>query len=85
MLAAGLRYRDTARGWLDRRFFREQYDARQVLLSLAGRIPFETDPNELTALVLPRLRCARPRLCHIRRTRDHHQSILGADEQRGVC
>jgi GAF domain-containing protein len=52
LLALGMKYRDRARAWLDRRFFREEYDARQVLLSLASRIPFETDPNELTALVL---------------------------------
>ena len=47
-----LRYRDRATAWLDRRFFRAEYDARAVLLSLAGRIPFETDPHELTSLVL---------------------------------
>ena len=66
LLAVGLRYRDTARAWLDRRFFREQYDARQVLLSLAGRIPFETDPNELTALVLQQVDTAlHPRLAAV--------------------
>jgi len=47
-----LRFRDRARAWLDQRFFRTDYDARAVLVSLAGRVPFETDPNELTALVL---------------------------------
>ena len=66
LLAAGLRYRDAARAWLDRRFFREQYDARQVLLSLAGRIPHETDPNELTALVLQQVDTAlHPRLAAV--------------------
>ena len=66
LLAAGLRYRDAARAWLDRRFFREQYDARQVLLSLAGRIPYETDPNELTALVLQQVDTAlHPRLAAV--------------------
>jgi predicted Ser/Thr protein kinase len=47
-----LRFRVKAMAWLDRRFFRAEYDAREVLLSLAGRIPFETDPYELTWLVL---------------------------------
>ena len=50
-----LRYRDRAMAWLDRRFFRAEYDARAVLVSLAGRIPFETDPNELTSLVLSQI------------------------------
>jgi len=31
---AALRYRDSARLWLDRHFFREAYDAREILLSL---------------------------------------------------
>ncbi len=48
----GLRYRDTAQRWLDRRFFRQEYDAREILLSLASRVPFESDPRELVALVL---------------------------------
>jgi GAF domain-containing protein/predicted Ser/Thr protein kinase len=47
-----LRFREKARVWLDRQFFRTEYNAQAVLVSLAGRIPFETDPNELTALVL---------------------------------
>jgi predicted Ser/Thr protein kinase len=46
------KFRVSAMRWLDRRFFRAEYDAREVLLSLAGRIPFETDPHELTWLVL---------------------------------
>ncbi len=50
-----LRYRDRAMAWLDRRFFRDEYDARAVLVSLAGRIPFETDPNDLTSLVLSQI------------------------------
>ncbi|MBK5296045.1 MAG: serine/threonine protein kinase [Vicinamibacteria bacterium] len=55
---AAIRYRDTARAWLDRHFFRQEYDARAVLLSLSGRIPFETDPNELTALVVAQIDAA---------------------------
>jgi predicted Ser/Thr protein kinase len=58
MLILGLRYRTRAMAWLDRRFFREQYDARRVLLSLAGRVPFETDPQELTALIVRQVEAA---------------------------
>lgn len=58
LVVAGLRYRDRAQAWLDRRFFRAEYDARGVLLSLAGRIPYETDPNELTALVVGQIDAA---------------------------
>jgi hypothetical protein len=50
--AAGLRYRERARQWLDQRFFREEYDARKILLSLASRVRFETDPADLAALVV---------------------------------
>jgi eukaryotic-like serine/threonine-protein kinase len=55
LVAVGLRYRDTAQRWLDQRFFREEYDAREILLSLASRVPFENDPRELVALVLTRV------------------------------
>jgi tRNA A-37 threonylcarbamoyl transferase component Bud32 len=50
--ALGLRYRDRARQWLDQRFFREEYDARKILLSLASQVRFETDPAVLSALVV---------------------------------
>jgi tRNA A-37 threonylcarbamoyl transferase component Bud32/GAF domain-containing protein len=50
-----LRYRDGARLWLDRHFFREAYDAREILLSLASRITYETDPRDLTAMVVDRI------------------------------
>jgi hypothetical protein len=49
---AALRYRDAARRWLDERFFREEYDARTVLLSLASRVRFETDPADLASMVV---------------------------------
>ena len=49
---AALKYRDRARAWLDQRFFREEYDARKILLSLASRVRFETDPGELSTLVV---------------------------------
>ncbi len=54
-LVVALKYRERARTWLDRRFFREEYDAQKILLSLASRIPYETDPNELTSLVLSQI------------------------------
>jgi hypothetical protein len=52
LAAIGLRYRDAATRWLDRRFFRSEYDAREILLSLASRIPGESDPRALVQLVL---------------------------------
>jgi GAF domain-containing protein/predicted Ser/Thr protein kinase len=52
LIALGLRYRDAAQKWLDRRFFRSDYDAKEILLSLASRVPHETDPRALLSLVL---------------------------------
>ncbi|MDP1570653.1 MAG: protein kinase [Vicinamibacterales bacterium] len=52
LVGLGIRYRDAAQRWLDQRFFREAYDAREILLSLASRVPYETDPRELVSLVL---------------------------------
>jgi len=49
------RYRVRARQWLDQRFFREEYDARKILVSLAGRVRFETDPGDLAALVVEQI------------------------------
>ncbi len=48
-------YRERARQWLDQRFFREEYDARKILLSLASRVRFETDPADLAAMVVGQL------------------------------
>ena len=36
-----------AQRWLDQRFFRDEYDAREILVSLAGRVPYEADPRDL--------------------------------------
>ena len=44
-----------ARQWLDQRFFREEYDARKILLSLASRVRFETDPADLATMVVNQL------------------------------
>lgn len=49
------RYRVRARQWLDQRFFREDYDARKILLSLASRVRFETDPADLSSLVVEQI------------------------------
>ena len=49
------RYRERARQWLDQRFFREEYDARKILLSLASRVRFETDPQDLASLVVQQI------------------------------
>jgi hypothetical protein len=52
LVLAGFRYRERWQRWLDRRFFRVEYDARELLLSLANRVPNESDPSNLVALVL---------------------------------
>jgi hypothetical protein len=49
------RYRERARLWLDQRFFREEYDARKILVSLASRVRFETDPGDLASLVVQQI------------------------------
>jgi hypothetical protein len=47
--------RERARQWLDQRFFREEYDARKILLSLASRVRFETDPDDLATMIVNQL------------------------------
>jgi eukaryotic-like serine/threonine-protein kinase len=58
LLVAAYRYRERARQWLDQRFFREEYDARKILLSLASRVRFETDPADLAAMVVGQIDAA---------------------------
>ena len=55
MIVATFWYRERARSWLDQRFFREEYDARKILVSLASRVRFETDPTDLATLVVKQL------------------------------
>ena len=55
MLALGVKYRVPAQRWLDKQFFRAEYDAREILVSLAGRVPYETDPRELVAMVVTQI------------------------------
>ena len=52
LLGLGLRYRVAAQRWLDQHFFRSEYDAREILVSLAGRVPYEADPRDLLAMVV---------------------------------
>jgi eukaryotic-like serine/threonine-protein kinase len=52
---AAFRYRNRARQWLDQRFFREEYDARKILVSLASRVRFETDPSDLASMVVTQI------------------------------
>ena len=52
---AAFKYRDRGRRWLDERFFREEYDARKILLSLASRVRFETNPADLSSLVVSQI------------------------------
>jgi len=55
LLGLGLRYRHPAQRWLDQRFFRAEYDAREILVSLAGRVPYEAEPRDLIALVVTQI------------------------------
>jgi hypothetical protein len=52
LLALGLRYRDDAQRALDKRFFRAEYDAREILVALANRVPYEPDPAQLVSVVV---------------------------------
>jgi tRNA A-37 threonylcarbamoyl transferase component Bud32 len=55
---AAFRYRERARVWLDQRFFREEYDARKILLSLATRVRFETNPMDVASTVVNQIDAA---------------------------
>ena len=55
---AAFRYRERARLWLDQRFFREEYDARKILLSLATRVRYETNPTDLASTVVQQIDAA---------------------------
>lgn len=55
LIGVSLRYRDRAQRWLDRRFFRAEYDAREIMVSLASRVPYESDPRELVGLVMSQI------------------------------
>ncbi|HEX4916128.1 MAG TPA: protein kinase, partial [Vicinamibacterales bacterium] len=58
MLGLALKYRDTAQRWLDKQFFRAEYDAREILVSLAGRVPYEADPAKLVSMVVTQINSA---------------------------
>src|SRR5262245_54023762 len=55
LIGLGMKYRDSAQRWLDRRFFRTEYDAREILVSLASRVPYEADPQALVGMVLTQM------------------------------
>ena len=55
LAALGFRYRLQAQRWLDQRFFRAEYDAREILIALANRVPYETDGTKLVTLVLTQI------------------------------
>jgi tRNA A-37 threonylcarbamoyl transferase component Bud32 len=55
---AAFRYRERARVWLDERFFREEYDARKILLSLATRVRIETNPADVASTVVQQIDAA---------------------------
>ncbi|MFM8535593.1 MAG: protein kinase domain-containing protein, partial [Acidimicrobiia bacterium] len=55
MLELALKYRDRAQRWLDQRFFRTEYDTREILVSLAGRVSYENDPRDLVAMVVTQI------------------------------
>ena len=55
MLGLALKYRESAQRWLDQQFFRNEYDAREILVSLAGRVPYEADPRDLVAMVVTQI------------------------------
>lgn len=55
LLALGLKYRDRAQRWLDQRFFRAEYDAREILVALANRLPYEHDPAKLVSVVMSQI------------------------------
>ncbi len=84
-----LPYRERARQWLDQRFFREEYDARKILLSLASRVRFETDPADLAAMVVDQIdEALHPRMARDPGGRDRGRSAVagdGAARQRGIA
>ena len=52
---AAIVFRERARRWLDERFFRQEYDARKILVSLASRVRFEKDPSDLAAMIVTQI------------------------------
>jgi GAF domain-containing protein len=78
MLGLVLKYREAAQRWLDQRFFRDEYDAREILVSLAGRVPYEADPRDLVALVVTQIDSALHPECLAVLASDAHGSAPGA-------
>jgi predicted Ser/Thr protein kinase len=55
LVALGWRFRDQAQRALDKQFFRAEYDAREILVSLANRVPYEHDAARLVSLVITQI------------------------------
>jgi eukaryotic-like serine/threonine-protein kinase len=79
LAAVGFRYRDRAQRWLDRRFFRAEYDGREILVTLASRVPFETDPAQLVAMVVSQIDDAlQPEAVAVLAGDDEHMAVVAA-------
>jgi GAF domain-containing protein len=75
MLGLVLAYRERAQRWLDQRFFRAEYDAREILVSLAGRVHYEAEPRDLLSLVVTQIDSALHPEC---------LAVLGSDSPHGT-
>lgn len=85
MLGAAVRYRDAAQRWLDLQFFRAEYDAREILVSLAGRVPYESDPRELVAMVVTQIDSAlHPECVSVLAGEAPPHQAAGSSAQRGA-
>jgi eukaryotic-like serine/threonine-protein kinase len=62
----GLRYRETLRVWLDRRFFRAVYEQEQILRDLISRVKIADTVREIAVFVSVQLETAlHPQSCHV--------------------
>ena len=79
LAAVGFRYRDRAQRWLDRRFFRAEYDGREILVTLASRVPSETDPAQLVPMVISQVDDAlQPEAIAVLAGDDEHMAVVAA-------
>ena len=78
-------YRERARRWLDEHFFRQEYDARKILLSLASRVRFETDPSDLSAMIVNQIdEALHPELIAILASGVEEQRLTPVDVRHGT-
>ena len=79
LAALGFRYRDRAQRWLDHRFFRAEYDGREILVMLASRVPHEADPAQLVAMVISQIDDAlQPEAIAVLAGDEEHISVIAA-------